>query len=83
LAISAKPAGSSATLNATTAQTSLIPDRPGTYEITLTVGDGHVTTSVTRSFTTTNSPPVANAGADQSAPVGTTVTLNGGAFDGR
>ena len=41
------------------------------------MSDGVLSDTATLTFTTTNSPPVANAGADQTAPVGTLVTLSG------
>ncbi len=74
-----KPAGSTATLsNATTVHPTFVIDKPGTYIAQLIVNDGTVnSTPATVTISTLNSKPVANAGADQSHPVGTTVTLNG------
>ena len=75
--LTTRPAGSTATLNATTPATSVVPDRPGTYVVTLTVSDGQLSASATLSFHTTNSPPRADAGPDRTSPVGAIVTLNG------
>ncbi|MBI3304522.1 MAG: hypothetical protein HYZ72_20865, partial [Deltaproteobacteria bacterium] len=73
------PAGSTATLaDATTVAPSFIIDKPGMYIVQLIVQDGTVdSTLATTTVSTLNSKPVANAGADQSAPVGTTITLDG------
>ena len=74
-----RPAGSAAVLtNGSSVNPSFVVDVPGIYQILLVVHDGHVASvadSVT--VTTLNSPPVANAGTDQSVFVGATVTLNG------
>ncbi|HEX6162132.1 MAG TPA: PKD domain-containing protein, partial [Vicinamibacterales bacterium] len=80
-ALIAQPPGSTATLqNATSVSPQLTPDRPGSYVVQLIVNDGTVdSVPDTVVVSTVNSPPVANAGADQSAFVGDTITLNGGA----
>jgi hypothetical protein len=74
------PAGSAATLvGPTTVHPTFIVDRPGNYAIQLIVNDGTVNSApATVTVTTSNTAPVANAGADQSVTVGSTVTLNGG-----
>ena len=54
--------------------------RSGSYTVTLTVTDSKGATATdTRPATITNRPPVANAGADQSAPTLTNVTFSGAA----
>ena len=75
------PTGSTATLlNPTNVMPTFVADVAGQYVVKLLVNDGKVTsTQDTVTITTTggNTAPVANAGPDQSVPVGTTVTLNG------
>jgi PKD repeat protein len=52
--------------------------RAGTYTVTLTVTDNlGATGSASTSATISNRPPVANAGPDQNATVGSSVNLNG------
>ena len=58
------------------------PSTVGTYTFTLVVNDGRVDSSpdevqVTVSASSTNTPPVANAGSDQTVNTGATVTLDG------
>ena len=73
-----RPAGSvAAPANANTAVTTFAPDRPGVYELGLVVDDGTLGDDASISFTTSNSPPVANAGSAQSVAVGTMITLDG------
>jgi hypothetical protein len=78
-ALTSKPAGSTAALSSTTAvKPTFTADRAGSYTATLIVNDGSLnsnTASVTVS--TINTPPVANAGPDQTANVGAVVQLNG------
>ena len=76
----ARPPGSSATIADTAAVvTTFSVDKPGTYVIQLIVHDGSVDSDPdTTTVTTVNSQPVANAGTDQTAPVGATVQLDGG-----
>ncbi len=76
---SSKPTTSTATLtNATTVTPQFTIDKPGTYVVQLIVNDGTVASAPdTVTISTVNSKPVANAGADQSGTVGTTLTLDG------
>ncbi|HRF45541.1 MAG TPA: PKD domain-containing protein, partial [Candidatus Competibacteraceae bacterium] len=73
------PAGSTATLaDPATIHPRLTLDKPGSYTAQLVVNDGQAASAPdTVTVSTTNTPPVAKAGADQSAPVGATVTLDG------
>ncbi|MGB5602499.1 MAG: PKD domain-containing protein, partial [Gammaproteobacteria bacterium] len=73
------PVGSSAALTGpTTVYPSFTIDVAGTYTAQLIVNDGTVNSIPdTVNISTTNSAPVADAGADQSALVNDTVTLDG------
>lgn len=72
------PDGSMAVLsNAGTMVATLVPDVPGTYIVRLTVNDGFGSDSANVTVSTENSPPVANAGPNQTVAMGTTVQLNG------
>jgi PKD domain len=75
------PAGSSAALSSPDLfNPTFLVDKPGTYVGQLIVNDGTVDSApATVTVTTKNSPPEADAGPDQSVPVGTTVTLDGSA----
>jgi RHS repeat-associated protein len=76
-----KPTGSNAQLSSTTAvKPTFTVDKPGTYVLQLVVNDGKVNSQAAQVIVTTeNSPPVVNAGADQSAAVNAQVTLDGSA----
>lgn len=73
------PAGSGATLaNPTTAKPTFLADKPGQYVAQLIVNDGIVNSApASVTIATANTAPVANAGPNQTAAVGATVTLNG------
>lgn len=77
--LSTAPLGSGATVtNPTSVNPSLYIDRPGNYLVALTVSDGKSSSLPdTVAIATENSPPVANAGINQSISLGTTVTLDG------
>ena len=76
-----QPAGSTAVLaNFRSVSSTFVADKAGTYIIELVVNDGKVdSTPSTVSITTTNTPPVANAGAAQTVSFGALVQLNGAA----
>ena len=80
-ALTTKPAGSAATLaNATTAMQNFVADVVGQYIAQLIVHDGMASSApdtVIVTAGTGNTAPVANAGADQVAAIGTTVVLDG------
>jgi PKD repeat protein len=73
------PAGSGAVLvSANAMDTAFVVDRPGSYIVQLIVRDGTVdSVADTAVISTANSAPTANAGANVSALVGDTVTLDG------
>lgn len=73
------PAGSAATLNnQTLPNPNFNVDILGTYTATLIVNDGYEDSNAsTVIISTSNSPPIANAGSSLSVTVGTPVTLNG------
>ena len=79
--LQARPPGSTAVLDDSTAITpSFIADVPGDYFAQLVVNDGSVTSLPdTVQISTLNAPPVADAGLDQTVPVGATVIVFGGA----
>lgn len=78
--LTTKPAGSTAALSSATARNpSFSADIAGSYRARLVVNDGTVN-SVSDSVTiSANTKPIANAGADKNAVLGTLVTLSGSA----
>jgi hypothetical protein len=56
---------------------SFVVDAPGSYSISLTVSNGSAADKTMITVSTVNSPPVANAGPNQAAPLLATVILNG------
>lgn len=81
------PSGSAATLSNSSGVTStFIVDVPGTYVIELTVSNGLAGSKSTVTVSTSQTPPVANAGPNQTVAVGSTAVLNGSgstSVDGR
>ncbi|MEN9416415.1 MAG: hypothetical protein RI988_35 [Pseudomonadota bacterium] len=81
--LSSQPSGSTAALSGpTTVRPSFVPDRAGSYTLTLVVSDGRATSApvtVTVTAAAGNAAPVAQAGAAQNVTVGSTVTLDGSA----
>ena len=76
---SSRPSGSAAALSSPTAvMPTFTADRPGTYSLRLVVNDGQASsTPDVVEISTLNSSPIADAGPDQSVPVGTSVQVNG------
>ena len=73
-----RPPGSAAVLsNATAAMSTFTVDRAGQYLFSLIVSNNFGTDTAYVTVSTSNSPPVANAGPGQSLPLGATATLNG------
>lgn len=73
-----RPFGTSARLiGADTVTASFVVDVAGEYVLLLTVSNGFGTDSATVVVSTMNSPPVANAGANTTVGLGSTVVLNG------
>ena len=81
--LSAKPAGSTATLtNADTAAATFMADLPGQYLAALTVSDGQLNSppkTVTITVAPANGAPTADAGAAQQVTIGARVSLNASA----
>ncbi|HVS66680.1 MAG TPA: PKD domain-containing protein, partial [Thermoanaerobaculia bacterium] len=75
-----QPEGSTATLDDPSAvRPTFVADVPGDYRVELVVDDGAATSPPDEVLITTeNSVPMAEAGADQTVPLGATVTLDGG-----
>jgi hypothetical protein len=74
-----RPAGSTATLaNPTSVTPSFVADRSGNFVVQLIVSDGSLLSAPdTVLISTNNTPPVANAGPDQTVDAGTPVQLDG------
>ena len=74
-----KPPNSMAVLaSPTLAKTTFVADLPGLYTAQLVVNNSYLSSlPATVNITTTNTPPVANAGTNQSVTVGATVQLDG------
>lgn len=81
--LSAQPDGGGAVLaDSDTVKPTFVADTEGEYTAQLIVNDGQVNSepaTVTVTATIANSPPVADAGADQSVKTGSPVTLDGSA----
>lgn len=77
----AVPSGSAAALSSpSTAKPSFTPDVAGTYTASLVVSDGKLSSAASTVNIVASLPnraPLANAGTDQAATTGTTVTLDG------
>ncbi len=72
------PPGSRARINAAFSPTAtVLPDRSGRYVVRLRVSDGRLADTATLTFTTSNSPPHARAGADQTVAAHAVVALDG------
>lgn len=79
-AFSSVPAGSGATLsNPASVTPTFVPDVVGNYVLTLTVSNGAGNDTTTVTVSTVVSPPVADAGPNQTIKAGATVFLNGSA----
>ncbi|HLH37830.1 MAG TPA: PKD domain-containing protein, partial [Bryobacteraceae bacterium] len=76
--IVSRPVNSRAQLaNSNSVITSFLVDAEGSYSISLTVSNGTASDTALVSVSTVNSPPVANAGPNQTVSLGATVVLNG------
>ncbi|MBS1855790.1 MAG: hypothetical protein JST11_10520, partial [Acidobacteria bacterium] len=74
------PPGSSTVLYwSDTVNPNFTVDVPGNYVIALTVSNGAGSDTAVVTVSTTNTPPVANAGANRTVTIGATVTLDGSA----
>ena len=72
------PTGSTATLtNPNSVIATFVVDVAGTYKAKLTVSNGTTSDNATAVISTVSTPPVANAGPNQTINLGSTVTLDG------
>ncbi|HTC87385.1 MAG TPA: PKD domain-containing protein [Bryobacteraceae bacterium] len=77
-AFTSRPPGSSATLgNSSTPFAFFTADVAGEYTIRLTVSNGVASSSASVTMSTVGTPPVANAGPNQTVKLGSLVVLNG------
>src|SRR5947209_1179571 len=77
-AFTSRPPGSTAVLqNPTSVMPTFVLDAPGNYVVMLTVSNGSGSSTASVTISTVNTPPVANAGPNQTVAVGSTVILNG------
>ncbi len=77
-AFTSRPAGSNATLeNASSAFAFFTTDVAGRYVVQLSVSNGVSSSTASVTISTVQTPPVANAGPNQTVKVGSTVVLNG------
>ena len=72
-----RPGGSAHLNNPTSVNPSFTLDVAGNYVIALTVSNGIASSTSSVTVSTVNSPPVANAGPNQTVAIGTLVTLDG------
>ena len=76
--LESRPVSSRAQLsNANSVIASFVVDTPGTYIISLTVSNVSASDRTLITVSTANTPPVANAGPNQTVPLGATVILTG------
>ena len=75
--VSRPPASNATLINPTTATPTFVADLPGTYMIRLIVNDGTLGSAPDDVEVHVNGPPEADAGPDQTVPVGSTVQLDG------
>jgi hypothetical protein len=76
--VSRPPTSAAAIQNPNSAMASFIADKAGTYIAQLIVNDGKLNSdAATVTITTTNTPPVANPGQNQTVAIGAQVQLNG------
>ncbi len=72
-----KPGGRATIPNPNAVMPTFVLDVSGNFVITLTVSNGLASSSASVTVSTANSPPVANAGPNQTVALGSTVVLDG------